>query len=341
MSGLHRRMMLAAPRSAVSLRDDAGVRRHDPAQRVLRPDARALQGLQRGLRRALEGEDRRDRDHPAVARRLRQAGARGDRRPGRRRGDAGAGRRHRRDRRASRQAAEGLADAAAAQQHALHLDHRVPGAQGQPEGHQGLGRPGQAGRAGDHAQPEDLGRRALELSRRLWLGAATSTAATRPRPGVRRRRSTATCRCSTPARAARPRPSPSAASATCCSPGRTRPIWRSTSSAPTSSRSSYPPTAILAEPPVAVVDAMSTPRAPARCAEAYLEYLYTPEGQAIVAKNYLPPGRARAASAERPRPVPQDRAGHDRRRVRRLEEGAGRRTSPTAACSTRSTSRPN
>ena len=31
---------------------------------------------------------------------------------------------------------------------ALHLDHRVPGAQGQPEGHQGLGRPRQAGRPG-------------------------------------------------------------------------------------------------------------------------------------------------------------------------------------------------
>ena len=40
--------------------------------------------------------------------------------------------------------AEGLAEAAAAQQRALHLDDRVPGAQGQPEGDQGLGRPGEA-----------------------------------------------------------------------------------------------------------------------------------------------------------------------------------------------------
>ena len=39
-----------------------------------------------------------------------------------------------------------LAEAPAAQQRALHLDHRVPGAQGQPEEHQGLGRPGQARR---------------------------------------------------------------------------------------------------------------------------------------------------------------------------------------------------
>ena len=34
----------------------------------------------------------------------------------------------------------GLAEAAAAQCLALHLDDRVPGAQGQSEGHQGLGR---------------------------------------------------------------------------------------------------------------------------------------------------------------------------------------------------------
>ena len=40
----------------------------------------------------------------------------------------------------------GLAEAAAAQQLPLHVDHRVPGPQGQPEGHQGLGRPGE-GRA--------------------------------------------------------------------------------------------------------------------------------------------------------------------------------------------------
>ena len=46
-----------------------------------------------------KAEDRRDRHHPAVAWRLRQAGARRDRRPRGRRRDAGARRRHRRDRR--------------------------------------------------------------------------------------------------------------------------------------------------------------------------------------------------------------------------------------------------
>ena len=72
-------------------------------------------------------------------------------------------------------------DAAAEQFRALHLDHRLPRPQGQPEGHQRLGRPGQGRRRGDHAEPEDLGRRALELPRRLGLGQRASSAATRPR----------------------------------------------------------------------------------------------------------------------------------------------------------------
>ena len=57
----------------------------------------------------------------------------------------------------------------AAQCRALHLDDRVPGAQGQSEGRQGLGRPGKARHQGDHPESEDLGRRALELSRGVGL----------------------------------------------------------------------------------------------------------------------------------------------------------------------------
>ena len=110
---------------------------------------------------------------------------------------------------------------------------------GNPKGIKDWGDLVKDGVAGHHAEPEDLGRRALELPRRLGLGQQ----AVRRRRGqghatIVDRRSSATCRCSTPARAARPRPSPSAASATCCSPGRTRPSWRSTNSAPTSSTSS-------------------------------------------------------------------------------------------------------
>ncbi len=59
----------------------------------------------------------------------------------------------------------------AGEQLALHLDDRVPGAQGQSQGHQGLERPGQAGHPGDHAEPEDLRRRALELPGGVGLGA--------------------------------------------------------------------------------------------------------------------------------------------------------------------------
>ena len=40
---------------------------------------------------------------------------------------------------------------------------------GNPKGDQGLGRPRQARRPGHHAQPQDVGRRTLELSRRLGL----------------------------------------------------------------------------------------------------------------------------------------------------------------------------
>ena len=80
-----------------------------------------------------------------------------------------------------------LAEAPAAQQLAVHVDDRVPRAQGQPEGHQGLGRSRQAGRVGDHAEPEDFRRRALELSRRLGLCAEAVRRLRSEGAGVRRR----------------------------------------------------------------------------------------------------------------------------------------------------------
>ena len=311
----------------------------DTAQRVVRSDARALRGLQPAVRRLLEGEDRPGGDDPPVARRLGQAGPLGDRRPGGRRGDAGAGLRHRPDRREGRQPAGRLADAAAQQQLALHLDDRVPGPQGEPEGHQGLGRPGQAGRLGHHAEPEDLGRRPLELPGGLGLGAAPAGRQRGQGQGVRRASCTRTCRCSTPAPAARPRPSWSAASATCCSPGRTRRCWRSRSWARASSRSSRPSLSILAEPPVAVVDKVAGKHGTKEVAQAYLEYLYTPSRAGDRGQALLPPARSPTVAAKYAGAVPQGDAVHDRRGVRRLEEGAAdplRRRRPS---STRSTSR--
>ncbi|HOK46167.1 MAG TPA: sulfate ABC transporter substrate-binding protein [Bryobacteraceae bacterium] len=50
-----------------------------------------------------------------------------------------------------------------------------------------------------------------------------------------------------------------------------------------------PSTSILAEPPVAVVDKVANRHGTAQVARAYLEYLYTPEGQEIAAKHYYRP----------------------------------------------------
>ena len=50
-----------------------------------------------------------------------------------------------------------------------------------------------------------------------------------------------------------------------------------------------PSISILAEPPVAVVDKVVDKRGTRAVAEAYLQYLYTPEGQEIAAKNHYRP----------------------------------------------------
>ena len=52
-----------------------------------------------------------------------------------------------------------------------------------------------------------------------------------------------------------------------------------------------PPQSILAEPPVAVVDANVDARGTRKVAEAYLQYLYSPEGQTIAAKNFYRPSK--------------------------------------------------
>jgi sulfate/thiosulfate transport system substrate-binding protein len=50
-----------------------------------------------------------------------------------------------------------------------------------------------------------------------------------------------------------------------------------------------PAQSILAEPPVAVVDKVVDKHGTRKVAEAYLQYLYTDEGQEIIAKNYYRP----------------------------------------------------
>ena len=50
-----------------------------------------------------------------------------------------------------------------------------------------------------------------------------------------------------------------------------------------------PSVSVLAEPPVTVVDKVASRHGTSEVAKAYLEYLYTPEGQEIAAKNYYRP----------------------------------------------------
>src|SRR4030095_16745558 len=57
----------------------------------------------------------------------------------------------------------------------------------------------------------------------------------------------------------------------------------------------YPSVTILAEPPVTVVDKVVDKHDTRAVAQAYLEYLYTEEGQKIVAKHYYRPRQASVA----------------------------------------------
>jgi len=57
-----------------------------------------------------------------------------------------------------------------------------------------------------------------------------------------------------------------------------------------------PAISILAEPPVAVVDKVVDKRGTRKQAQAYLEYLYSPEGQEIAARNFYRPRDAKVAA---------------------------------------------
>ncbi|MET0344222.1 MAG: sulfate ABC transporter substrate-binding protein [Polyangiales bacterium] len=59
-----------------------------------------------------------------------------------------------------------------------------------------------------------------------------------------------------------------------------------------------PKISILAEPPVAVVDKNVDKHKTREVAEAYLKYLYTPEGQTIAAKNYYRPRSKEVAAGQ-------------------------------------------
>jgi sulfate/thiosulfate transport system substrate-binding protein len=57
----------------------------------------------------------------------------------------------------------------------------------------------------------------------------------------------------------------------------------------------YPSVSILAEPPVSIVDKVVDQKGTRKMATAYLEYLYSPEGQEIAAKNFYRPRSSEVA----------------------------------------------
>jgi sulfate/thiosulfate-binding protein len=60
----------------------------------------------------------------------------------------------------------------------------------------------------------------------------------------------------------------------------------------------YPPTSILAEPPVAVVDANVDAKGTRKVAEAYLNYFYSEEGQRLAAKHHYRPSKPELLPAD-------------------------------------------
>jgi len=66
-----------------------------------------------------------------------------------------------------------------------------------------------------------------------------------------------------------------------------------------------PKLSILAEPPVAVVDANAEAKGNRKLAQAYLEFLYQPEAQAIIAKNFYRPAHPEHAAKDDLKKLPK------------------------------------
>ncbi len=137
-----------------------------------------------------------------------------------------------------------------------------------------------------HAESQNLRRRALELPRRLRLRAQRQPGGTDAKAQAFRAGAfSKTFTFSTPARAARRQHSFSTASATCSSAGKMKPLLAAKElgkgqfeivAPPASASSPNCPWPSWTKSPAAM--------APEALAKAYLEYLYTPEGQEIAAR---------------------------------------------------------
>ncbi|MBZ9653924.1 sulfate ABC transporter substrate-binding protein [Phyllobacterium lublinensis] len=66
-----------------------------------------------------------------------------------------------------------------------------------------------------------------------------------------------------------------------------------------------PPQSILAEPPVAVVDANVDAKGTRKAAEAYLQYLYSEEGQTLAAKHFYRPAEPELVPADVLKKIPE------------------------------------
>ncbi len=67
----------------------------------------------------------------------------------------------------------------------------------------------------------------------------------------------------------------------------------------------FPPSSILAEPPVAVVDANVDAKGTRKVAEAYLNYLYSAEGQTLAAKHHYRPSKPELVPADQLQKLPE------------------------------------
>ena len=297
---------------------------------LVRPDARALPRVQRGVRQLLEEQDRTDGDHPHS--------------------HGGSGARRARSSTASKPTSSrwrwpttSTPSPNSRPDHDQDWQTRLPHnsapytstivflvRKGNPKGHQGLERPGQAGRSRSSRRTR---RRRAARDGTTWPRG--NTRARSPAGATRRRAtswrsSTRTCPCSTRARAARRhvraarhRRRAAGVGKRGLPRGRRSPRARSTSSRRRSS--------ILAEPSVAVVDRVVERRnddASARGVPASTSY--TPGGAGNRREAPLPSARSESARRSTRR---RSRTSSCSRSIRRSAAGRTRRrrTSPTAA----------
>ncbi len=184
---------------------------------------------------------------------------------------------------------KGLAEAAAAELHALHLDHRVPGAQGQSVEDQGLARSGEAGRACDHAESEDLGgARWAYLAAWAYAEKAPGGSAEKAKAFVGQLYKHVPvldtgARGSTTTFAQR-----GIGDVLLSWENEAQLALRETGGAD-KFQVVYPSNSILAEPPVALIDKNVDRHGTRKVVEAYLQFLYSKDAQEIEAKDFYRP----------------------------------------------------